>query len=69
MTRAAAAVLAALLLALPRAVAACPVCFGNDQGPLTQGSRAAALFLLGLTGVMLGAVATVGWSIRRRNRK
>lgn len=69
MTRALTAVLSLLLLGLPRLAAACPVCFGSDQGPLTQGSRTAAFFLLGLTAVMLVAVATVGWSIQRRNRK
>ena len=37
---------------------ACPVCFGNPQSPLTQGTSNGILFLLGVIGlVQIGFVA------------
>ena len=35
----------ALVALLPAAARACPVCFGNDAGSLSQGARAAAFVL------------------------
>lgn len=69
MTPRRAALLAALLGLLPAVSAACPVCFGDDPGPMTDGARAAAFVLLGLSGAMLATVGAFAWSIYRRTRR
>lgn len=64
-----AALLVAPLVAwLPVAACACPVCFGNDAGPLSQGARAAAFVLLGLTALVLGGVLAFVLRLCRRQR-
>lgn len=69
MTGRRAALLAALLGLLPGVATACPVCFGDDPGPMTDGARAAAFVLLGLSGAMLTTIGAVAWSIYRRTRR
>ena len=61
---------AAMLIAafLPASARACPVCFGNDAGPLTQGARAAAFVLLGLSASVLAAVGAFIYRLYRRGR-
>jgi hypothetical protein len=57
----------ALLLFLPRAAHACPVCFGEgDTGP-ARGIRAAITLMLSVTGVVFIAFAAVIVRIRRRS--
>lgn len=58
----------ALVALLPAAARACPVCFGNDAGSLSQGARAAAFVLLGLTVLVLGGVAAFVLRLYRRQR-
>lgn len=57
-----------LVACLPAVARACPVCFGNDAGPLTQGARAAAFVLLGLTALVLGGLAAFVLRLYRRQR-
>jgi hypothetical protein len=47
-----------LLIALPIAASACPVCYGTQQTPLTKSAGNGILFLLGIVGsVQVGFVA------------
>ena len=41
----------------PRALHACPVCFRMEDGPASDGLRAAVGVLIGVTVVVLGAAA------------
>lgn len=47
---------------------ACPVCFGNDTSPLTDGARAAAFVLVGVTLVMLAGLGALALALYRRQR-
>jgi hypothetical protein len=47
-----------LLIAAPIVASACPVCYGNQQTPLTKSAGNGVLFLLGIVGsVQVGFVA------------
>ena len=60
---------AALLLAVPRAALACPVCFGNSGEPMAVATNTGVIFMLGVVAVMLGAFASFFiYLIRRANR-
>lgn len=58
---------AAWLLA-PAAVLACPVCFGLDQGPVTDGLRTAVLVLVGVTLTVLTGFGIFITRFVRRSR-
>jgi len=65
-----AASLVALLM--PQIAAACSVCFGNPNSPMTKGTNNAIVFLLAIVGVVqLGFVALfiTFWRRARANRK
>ncbi len=47
---------------------ACPVCYGAPDSASTQGMTAAIFSLLGVTGGVLAAFATMFLRIRRRTR-
>jgi hypothetical protein len=47
---------------------ACPVCYGSPDSPTTSGVAAAILSLLGVTGGVLAAFASMFLRIRRRTR-
>jgi hypothetical protein len=47
---------------------ACPVCYGAPDSSSTQGMTAAIFSLLGVTGGVLAAFATMFLRIRRRTR-
>jgi len=50
----------------PAALAACPVCFGVEAGPVTDGVRAAVLVLIGVTtGVLAGFGVFIARFVRR----
>lgn len=51
---------------LPRAAAACPVCFGASDGPMLQGSNMGILALLVVTLVVLGAFGGFFITLARR---
>ena len=45
------------VLAVPRAVLACPVCFGQSDSPMVAGVNMAVFFMLGVTGSVLAGFA------------
>lgn len=51
------AVVAIILVALPRLALACPVCFGNPESLQTKGAQAGILALLLVTVAMLASIA------------
>ena len=56
----------ALVLRVP--AEACPVCYGAADSQATQGVTAAVLSLLGVTGGVLAAFASMFLRMRRRSR-
>jgi hypothetical protein len=62
---------AALLASVPggwlaTAVAACPVCFGEAQGPILDGARLAILFMAVLVYGLIGGGIALVFALRRR---
>ena len=54
------------LLAAPRAVLACPVCFGQSDSPLAKGVNMGVLFMLGtITAVLIGFAGFMVYLARR----
>jgi hypothetical protein len=54
------------LLAAPRAVLACPVCFGQSDSPLAKGVNMGVLFMLGtITAVLIGFAGFMIYLARR----
>ena len=53
----------------PRPVLACSVCFGDPHSKLTQGVIPAVLFLTGVVGLVLLAIASTGFIWAQRARK
>ena len=62
------ALLAALMLAVPRVALACPVCFGQSDSPMAQGVNMGIFFLLGVIGVVLAGFAAFMVYLARRAR-
>jgi hypothetical protein len=62
------ALLTMLLAAVPRALLACPVCFGQNDSPLALGINYGILVLLGFIGSLLLAFATFFIYLMRRAR-
>ena len=62
------AVLAALMLVVPRAALACPVCFGQSNSPMAQGVNMGIYFLLAVVVGVLAAFATFFVYLARRAR-
>ncbi len=60
--------LAMLAVALPRVALACPVCFGQSDSPLAQGTNSGIYFLLAVTGGVLVAFASFFIYLVRRAR-
>jgi hypothetical protein len=60
------AMLTAVALGLPETVLACPVCFGQNDSPLTTAMNAGIMFMLAIVGVVLGGFAAfIGYLIWR----
>ena len=57
-----------LLAAAPRAVLACPVCFGQNDSPLALGINYGILAMLGFIGSLLLAFASFFIYLMRRAR-
>jgi hypothetical protein len=55
-----------VLIGAPRAVLACPVCFGQTDSPLAVATNMAIFFMLGVTGLVLAAFATFILYLKRR---
>jgi len=62
------ALLTALILAVPRAALACPVCFGQSDSPMAQGVNMGVFFLLGVVVVVLAGFAAFFVYLARRAR-
>jgi uncharacterized integral membrane protein len=62
------ALLTALMLAVPRAVLACPVCFGQSDSPMAQGVNMGVFFLLGVVVAVLAGFAAFFIYLARRAR-
>ena len=60
--------LVALAVLVPRIAAACPVCFGANDGPILQGSNMGILALLVVTVAVLGVFGAFFISLARRAR-
>jgi hypothetical protein len=60
--------LATLMLAVPRAALACPVCFGQSDSPMAQGVTMGMYFLLAVIGGVLVAFASFFIYLARRAR-
>jgi hypothetical protein len=57
-----------LLIALPDAVLACPVCFGQNDSPLAVAMNNGILFMLGVVVLMLSGFAAFMIYLNRRAR-
>ncbi len=62
------ALLTALMLAVPRAALACPVCFGQSDSPMAQGVNMGVYFLLGVVVAVLAGFAAFFVYLARRAR-
>jgi hypothetical protein len=58
--------LTVLVLAVPRAALACPVCFGQSDSPMAWGTKAGVFFMLGVTISVLAAFAGFFLYLMRR---
>lgn len=63
------AALLLMLIAVPVAAHACPVCYGSSQTPLTKSANDGILFLLGVVGVVQTGFVLLFFSFRRRARE
>jgi hypothetical protein len=52
----------------PRAVFACPVCFGQSDAPMAQAMNFGIMLMLGVVVVVLGGFASFILSLARRAR-
>jgi len=48
---------------------ACSVCFGDPNDLAARGLNNAVLFMIGMVGCVLAAIAGIGWSWSRRAKK
>jgi hypothetical protein len=62
------AIVFTVVLLAPGTVLACPVCFGNADGPIARGTNLAILALLGVTLTMLGSFAAFFIYLAKRAR-
>jgi len=53
----------------PHVAAACPVCFGAKDSPMTAGMNAAILTMLGIIGSMLLGIVTIFFVLWRRYKR
>jgi len=53
---------------MPATALACPICFGVDQGPVTDGVRTAVLVLVGVTLTVLAGFGVFIARFVRRSR-
>ena len=62
------ALLTVLALVVPRAILACPVCFGQNDSPLANAMNNGILLMLGVVGAVLIAFASFFIYLMRRAR-
>ena len=58
----------ALILGVPRAALACPVCFGQSDWPLASATNMGIIAMLGIIGAVLTGFATFFVHLMRRAR-
>ena len=63
------AVLAVVLLAVPRVALACPVCFGQSDALLVKATNLGIIAMLGVVAVMLSSFAAFFVHLNRRARR
>jgi heme/copper-type cytochrome/quinol oxidase subunit 2 len=56
------------LILVAQAAAACPVCFGDPNSPMTKGMNSAIIFLLGIVGFIWVAFAALFFTFWRKAR-
>jgi hypothetical protein len=61
--------LTVMLVAAPRAVLACPVCFGQSDSPLANAINMGVIMMLGVVAVMLGSFAAFFIYLNRRAKQ
>jgi hypothetical protein len=57
-----------LLMSVPRAALACPVCFGQNDSPLSTAVAFGVMVMLGVVVLVLGGFASFIVHLRRRAR-
>lgn len=58
-----------LLLGTAAAASACPVCIGDTDSQMAQGTNNAILFMLAMVGLVQGCLIALFVSVRRRTRE
>ena len=58
-----------LLMAAPRVLLACAVCYGAPEAPQTRGMNLGIITMLGVTGVVLGGFGGMMICFARRARR
>lgn len=59
-------ILAGACSVLPRTAFACAVCFGDPNSPMTRGLKGGIIFLIAMTGGVLGSILTIAVKWARR---
>ena len=59
----------ALVMAMPRALLACAVCYGASDAAQTRGMNFGIITMLGVTGVVLGGLGSMIFCFARRARR
>jgi hypothetical protein len=62
------AITTALIVGVPRAVLACPVCFGQSDSPLANATNMGIIAMLGVVGGVLAGFAAFIVHLNRRAR-
>jgi len=63
------AVMLVLVLGTAAAASACPVCVGDTDSQMAQGTNNAILFMLAMVGLVQAGLVALFVSIRRRTRE
>ncbi|HUI07714.1 MAG TPA: hypothetical protein VL486_11995 [Verrucomicrobiae bacterium] len=58
-----------LVMAVPRVLLACAVCYGAPEAPQTKGMNLGIVTMLGVTGVVLGGFGGMIFRLARRARR
>ena len=56
----------AMVVAVPRAALACPVCFGQTDSPLASATNMGIMVMLGVVGAVLSGFAAFIFQLSRR---
>ena len=62
-------VAAAVMLGVPRAALACPVCFGNSDAPMAIATNTGIIFMLVIVGAVLCGFASFFIYLMRRAKR